>query len=358
VARLSGQSDHSGIVVSARLGGTTYYDTTDAAGAYGMTVFDGTYQVIGSKDGYVDTATNRQATVSGTGTADFTIYPAVIAFQEDFEGGNGGLTGTGDWQYGVPTSGPGAAHSGTHLWATNLAGNYGTSVSSTLTFPAMAALAADSKLDLWMWFDSELRWDGGNVKASTDGGSTWAVINPVPGQKYDTIASTSTAGIAGQWCYSGHNRMAWAKATFDLSSYAGQDLTLRLHFGSDGSVYYPGWYVDDITVYAIDFTGVAGGTPATALPTTYVLNQAAPNPFSGRTTIKFDLPTATAANLAVYNVAGQKVRTLAGGTMPAGSHAVSWDGRADNGQRVAGGVYLYRLTTPDHQSTKRLVYIR
>ncbi|MRR10275.1 carboxypeptidase regulatory-like domain-containing protein, partial [bacterium] len=44
VARLSGQTDHSGIVVSARLGGTTYFDTTDATGSYGMTVFDGTYQ--------------------------------------------------------------------------------------------------------------------------------------------------------------------------------------------------------------------------------------------------------------------------------------------------------------------------
>jgi flagellar hook assembly protein FlgD len=55
---------------------------------------------------------------------------------------------------------------------------------------------------------------------------------------------------------------------------------------------------------------------------------------------------------------GQKVATLASGVRPAGYHTVRWDGRSDAGQKVSGGVYFYRLTTPEYTGTKRLVMLR
>jgi hypothetical protein len=363
--RLSGQSSHGGVVVTAVKGDTVLCDTTDAAGAYGMIVYDGTYRVTAAKDGYVDTAgTTRTVTVAGSATADFILYPATILYQNDFEANNGGLTGTGDWQYGVPTAGPGAAHSGTKLWATGLAtGNYLDNSNSTLTMAALKdgrALPAGAKLEFWMWFDSEFRYDGGNVKVSTDGGSTWAVINPIPGQKYDTIAATTNAGIPSQRCYSGSTRKAWAKSVFDLSAYAGQTATLRLHFGSDGSVHgYAGWYVDDIKVYTVDLTGVAGAPAGTAgLPQAYGLGQAYPNPMRGSVSIAYQLPSGNRVELAVYNIAGQKVRTLASGSKPAGYHTARWDGRDGTGRPVAAGVYLYRLQAGDYSRTGKLSLVR
>ncbi|MRR10423.1 T9SS type A sorting domain-containing protein, partial [bacterium] len=263
-------------------------------------------------------------------------------------------------QYGVPTSGPGAAHSGTQLWATNLAGNYANNSNSTLTLPVINGLPAAMTLELWHWHSFEgtsTLYDGGNVKASTDGGSSWAVITPAGG--YTGTAYASTPGVGGQQIFGGSSG-GWLKKSFDLASYAGQDLTLRLHFGSDNVVNsYPGWYVDDIMVYGVDFTGIAGKPEiAGALPSQYRLGAAYPNPARGMATIAYSLPREGELELIVYNIAGQKVRTLARGAQPAGHHRASWDGRDEAGQAVSAGVYLYRLTAPGWSRTGKLSLVR
>jgi hypothetical protein len=83
-----------------------------------------------------------------------------------------------------------------------------------------------------------------------------------------------------------------------------------------------------------------------------------PNPFRGVTTINFSLPHEGQARLAVYNVAGQLVRTLTDGVLPAGSQSVSWDGRNQAGRSVPGGVYFYRLSTGDRTLTQKAVLVR
>ncbi len=83
-----------------------------------------------------------------------------------------------------------------------------------------------------------------------------------------------------------------------------------------------------------------------------------PNPFRGGTTINFSLPSEGRARLAVYNVAGQLVRTLHDGVLPAGSQSVSWDGRNQAGRSVPGGVYFYRLSLGDRTLTHKTVLVR
>lgn len=73
------------------------------------------------------------------------------------------------------------------------------------------------------------------------------------------------------------------------------------------------------------------------------LEQNQPNPFKRVTTINYQIPKSGIVYLAVYNIAGQKVRTLAIGVMPAGAHSVAWDGRGAGGAKVSSGVYLCRL---------------
>jgi hypothetical protein len=68
-----------------------------------------------------------------------------------------------------------------------------------------------------------------------------------------------------------------------------------------------------------------------------------PNPFNGQTVIPFALPTAADVRIDVFDLLGQRVRTLVDGSLSAGLHQVRWDGRGDGGMSVAAGVYFYRL---------------
>ncbi|NIT55318.1 MAG: T9SS type A sorting domain-containing protein, partial [Aliifodinibius sp.] len=75
----------------------------------------------------------------------------------------------------------------------------------------------------------------------------------------------------------------------------------------------------------------------------FVLYQNYPNPFNPETVISYQLPVASDVELSVYNILGQKVRTLVKGRQSAGRHEVTWDGRDDGGVKVSSGVYVYQL---------------
>ncbi len=77
----------------------------------------------------------------------------------------------------------------------------------------------------------------------------------------------------------------------------------------------------------------------------FELHQAYPNPFNMTTTIRFSLSEAVDIQLDVYNMQGQKVRTLVNGEHAAGTHAIPWNGLNDSGHIVPSGVYLYRLSS-------------
>ncbi len=83
-----------------------------------------------------------------------------------------------------------------------------------------------------------------------------------------------------------------------------------------------------------------------------------PNPFNASTTIRYVLPAPGERDLAIYDVAGRHVRSLASGTVAAGEQQAVWDGRDDAGNRVSPGVYLYRLRTDSGVQSRRVVYLR
>jgi len=180
-------------------------------------------------------------------------FEIVEEFVWDFEFDNGGFTQDGDvWEWGTPTVGPGGAHSGVNVWGTILEGDYPNSADATLDIPpiTLAASKPYAMLSFWHWYYMETRYDGGNIKVSTDGGTTWDIVTPFGG--YDQIASTGNAGIPGEPCFSGYDDDFWQEELFDLSAYAGQQVIVRFHFGSDGSVYRTGWYVDDVRLRSTD----------------------------------------------------------------------------------------------------------
>jgi hypothetical protein len=86
---------------------------------------------------------------------------------------------------------------------------------------------------------------------------------------------------------------------------------------------------------------VTGGE---ALPTEYALMQNYPNPFNPVTSIRFALPVDSRVNVEVFNVVGQRVRTLLNEEQKAGYHLVEWNGSADHGHTLGSGVYFLRLS--------------
>lgn len=108
----------------------------------------------------------------------------------------------------------------------------------------------------------------------------------------------------------------------------------------------------------IPTSGVESPPGALQPESPFALYASWPNPSRGGTTINFSLPREGQARLAVYNVAGQLVRTLAEGVLPAGPQSRSWDGRNQAGRSVPGGVYFYRLSIGDRTLTQKAVLIR
>lgn len=83
-----------------------------------------------------------------------------------------------------------------------------------------------------------------------------------------------------------------------------------------------------------------------------------PNPFNPETTIRFALPASGLVKLSVYNVRGQKVRTLVNDTCPQGVQSVVFNGRDDACNTLASGVYLYRLEAAGKSITNKMLLVK
>jgi hypothetical protein len=94
------------------------------------------------------------------------------------------------------------------------------------------------------------------------------------------------------------------------------------------------------------------------LPKEFELGQNHPNPFNPFTVIEFALPTASQVTVDIYNVLGQKVKTLVNEEMSAGYYSATWDGSTDNGQSAASGIYFYKIEAGKFQNTKKLMLLK
>ena len=97
----------------------------------------------------------------------------------------------------------------------------------------------------------------------------------------------------------------------------------------------------------------AVNTPLTTIPDAFTLLPNHPNPFNPSTTLRFTLAYDANVDLSVFDTLGQRVRTLETGSLRAGTHSVSWDGRDDGGRGVASGVYFARLVVPGAPANTR-----
>jgi hypothetical protein len=93
-------------------------------------------------------------------------------------------------------------------------------------------------------------------------------------------------------------------------------------------------------------------------PTVFTLAQNYPNPFNPKTMIRFALPKDSWVKLEVYNILGQKVKTLVDEKLAAGVKEVEWDGKDSKGLEVASGIYFYKIKADSFSDVKKMVMLK
>ena len=85
------------------------------------------------------------------------------------------------------------------------------------------------------------------------------------------------------------------------------------------------------------------------------LLHAYPNPFNPSTTIEFNLETGSTISINIFNLLGQKIKTVQDGFLNNGKHSVSWNGKDEKGRAVGSGMYFARISDSKMSLTQKLI---
>ena len=199
---------------------------------------------------------------------------------------------------------------------------------------------------------------------STDYGRTFTVYHPFAKGEEPLVANFSSSLTEGE-----------APFTVQFSNYSvGEILSYEWDFDNDGIMdsyeLQPEFTYQDTGYYSVkliihdqddtdeflreDFIYVTNGNGADNYEleiTNYELNNY-PNPFNPTTTINYSLKENSKVSLKIYNIKGQKVKTLVNEVFPAGQHSVIWNGKDDLGEPVSSGIYFYKMCLHPDSSGK------
>jgi hypothetical protein len=156
---------------------------------------------------------------------------------------------------------------------------------------------------------------------------------------------------------------AWLRKYHGPVEY-GEDYAYALAVDSSENVYVTGESMGDGTNYDyctikyIKTTGVEDETGDKEKPTEFALSQNYPNPFNPATNIEFTLAKSGFVTLHIYDVLGREVRTLVSEHLSSGYKSVLWDGKNEDGNDVASGVYFYQLKVGDFSEPKKMLLLK
>ncbi len=167
----------------------------------------------------------------------------------------------------------------------------------------------------------------------------------------DYVQKISTNKLDTPWFYgTTHYPPAWP-LTEDLA-YSNSGLQTA---GTDGFALGDlNWFPSQKAQW---LTGVEK-TENKTVPTQFTLSNAYPNPFNPSTNINFSVSKSANVRLIVYNILGQKVKTLVDQQMNVGNYKATWDGTDEVGKQVASGIYFYSLESQSFRSTKKMILMK
>ncbi|MCD4818587.1 MAG: T9SS type A sorting domain-containing protein [Candidatus Cloacimonetes bacterium] len=119
-----------------------------------------------------------------------------------------------------------------------------------------------------------------------------------------------------------------------------------------------GGYVDIFNIYAQMVKTNEPSTDDNIVNSVNLSLKNYPNPFNPETTIEFSTTQNEQIELIIYNIKGQKLKTLINKEFEAGKHSIIWNGTDDNGSNVSSGIYLYKLKTENYSAIKKMLMIK
>jgi hypothetical protein len=148
----------------------------------------------------------------------------------------------------------------------------------------------------------------------------------------------------------------WAKIDFDSTFWAPSGHLTFVRY--DAPTYTPRHFLPTWDSLYTGVKWIEGSTEEENKPTAFLLSQNYPNPFNPVTNFKLSLPKASHVKMEIFNIVGQRVRTLLDEDMRAGVFVVDWDGKDDKGVSVSSGVYFYRVVAGNFSDIKKMVLLR
>ena len=189
--------------------------------------------------------------------------------------------------------------------------------------------------------------DSAVISGATQMTASMDVVTPLPGA--DSVFTFRTIGRCGVIrCSTATFRTVFATIPLEGLTRNTNGRISRTHFIARCLRWF------GMTVfYKVD------GEPQAAAPGPDLkLLPASPNPFRSATVVRYQTPQGGRVSLKVYNVAGQVVRTLVDGVIPAGRHSATWDGKDENGSAASNGIYFYRLRAGGEEMVGKAALIR
>ncbi len=305
---LENQSDHSGVRVAAVPNGG--FVITGPSGEYSLPgLFAGTYDIVAAKTGW-STETETVTLTSGQHLAnvDFTLRPVTettLCRQPHLPIPDNNPAGVTDR---MPVALGGATVTGIEVHV-DITHTYIGDLIVRLTSPRGTTAILHNRSggtleNIHCWYPSEVQ----------------------PAESLDRFIGEPTDG---EWVL-----FVSDNAGIDVGTL--NEWCLRIRYGATTGV---------------DETGAP-------LPAAVALGANVPNPFNPATRIAFELPRPGAVDLAVFDVSGRRVATLATGFWPAGRHEAVWQGRDASGDRAASGLYFYRLDADGRMLTRRMLLLK
>jgi hypothetical protein len=211
------------------------------------------------------------------------------------------------------------------------------------TYIEYCSIAEDNQKTVWIGCDEALlSFDGTNwtVNNRDDG-----VVDYVNSMAFDKYNIKWIASYSGLWSFDG-------KVFKNHTDYDAHPVLSDIKIDEDGIIWGAG---DGLYSFNPDSSN---GVNDFRSPAEFLITGIHPNPFNPSTTISFSLPAAGKAQLAIFDITGQKVRTLISGDLSAGSHSAVWNGRDGDGCAVSSGVYFARLESGKSAQTMKMLLMR
>jgi hypothetical protein len=233
-------------------------------------------------------------------------------------------------------------------------GNYVNNATVTMTLTNAIDLTGyqNPKLRYWTKFDIESDYDYGQIKVSTNNGTSWI---PLAGNYTQPGVSPQPVG---QPVYDAAISN-WVKEEISLASYLSSQVKFQFQLKTDGGVTRDGWYLDDIGVFIYSIpTGVSDDEKPVYQ---FALEQNYPNPFNPSTKIRYTIPSVIASGtkqsqfvaLKIYDVLGNEVANLVNEEKLAGNYEIDF-----NADGLTSGIYFYQLHAGSFVETKKMLLLK